>query len=123
MGTLSGNGRPHTKYHRNFSRQSFTKRKSQVTLILGLSQEAGIAGIRAFYISAVLYFLFGLSITFLAVVVRSLLPDIEPQKALPGLLSHIMPVGLKGLSIAAFLVVAMSAAHRPSGGCNDVTAG
>ena len=65
---------------------------------------------KGLYISAVIYFIFGIAITFLGLAARTLFPDIEAQKAMPMLISHIMPVGLKGLSIAAFLAVAMSTA-------------
>lgn len=59
-------------------------------------------------IGASFFFVFGIAITFLGVTARVSMPDIAPEQALPALLLHIMPVGLKGLSIGALLAVAMS---------------
>ena len=57
-----------------------------------------------------IYFLFGVSITFLGIAARAILPNIEAQKAMPMLLYHLLPAGFTGLIVATFLALAMSTA-------------
>ncbi|MBT3375517.1 MAG: sodium:solute symporter family protein [Lentisphaerae bacterium] len=65
---------------------------------------------RGLLLSAALYFLLGLSVTFLGVVARAALPAVDPQQAMPAVLLHVLPSGFAGLAIVAFLGAAMSTA-------------
>lgn len=65
---------------------------------------------RGLLLSALFYFFFGIAITFLGIASRAILPSIEANMAMPALMSKLLPTGLLGLVIAAFLATAMSTA-------------
>jgi len=60
------------------------------------------------YGSAALYFLFGIALIFLGLVAKVALPAIEAQQAMPALMVHLLPAGLIGVAVMAFLSIAMS---------------
>ena len=65
---------------------------------------------KAIYLKSVLYAIFLIFITINGLIAFILYPEIKPSLALPYLIDHIIPVGVRGVVIAGLLAAVMSTA-------------
>jgi SSS family solute:Na+ symporter len=65
---------------------------------------------RGTMMSGILSILFFLIIGLIGIAAHKIKPDLNPNLAIPYIIAHIMPIGIKGLAIAGLMAVLMSSA-------------